>query len=330
VTKIGSQVTPAEASKEEKPVGAPVSSGTRIEDAVTVGHSLDRVWKAFADMPAVAACLPGADIDADGTVRPEGGIDLVDRSDVVPVVPHRRRRGDALRAAARQVVDALALDRPPEREILGVRAGEELAECARVHDRAREEMRARLLALLDDRDRNVPEALRELRKLPETVAVPVIAVTAFAMTDDRDSILFSFAHPDDEAFGVSGTLVRYAAEGVHVEAEYPGLKAMNTVVGDEEQSSAAGGREARSLRTLRPGHDVEGHGAGFGAVAYILDILTGAIGDQLALPLPKAQRERLFKLTWPVDLAANAASLGAQVHRPRTEQFRQLGGTWHV
>ena len=32
-------------------------------------------------------------------------------------------------------------------------------------------------------------ALRELRKLPETVAVPVIAVTAFAMKDDRERLL---------------------------------------------------------------------------------------------------------------------------------------------
>ena len=32
-------------------------------------------------------------------------------------------------------------------------------------------------------------ALRELRKLPATVAVPVIAVTAFAMKDDRERLL---------------------------------------------------------------------------------------------------------------------------------------------
>ena len=32
-------------------------------------------------------------------------------------------------------------------------------------------------------------ALRELRKLPETIAVPVIAVTAFAMKDDRQRLL---------------------------------------------------------------------------------------------------------------------------------------------
>jgi carbon-monoxide dehydrogenase small subunit len=54
--------TPLEAKKQEKPQTAPVSSGTRIEDQATVKHPLDVVWAAFADMPAVAACLPGAEI----------------------------------------------------------------------------------------------------------------------------------------------------------------------------------------------------------------------------------------------------------------------------
>ena len=37
-------------------------SGTVIEDEFTVDHPLGRVWDIFADMPAVAACLPGAEI----------------------------------------------------------------------------------------------------------------------------------------------------------------------------------------------------------------------------------------------------------------------------
>ena len=53
--------TPSETKREEKPP-APVSAGTRIEDEVIVKHPVDRVWQAFADMPAVAACLPGAEI----------------------------------------------------------------------------------------------------------------------------------------------------------------------------------------------------------------------------------------------------------------------------
>jgi carbon-monoxide dehydrogenase small subunit len=55
--------TPVEATKAEKKESpTPVSAGTRIEDEVVVRHSLEAVWKAFADMPAVAACLPGAEI----------------------------------------------------------------------------------------------------------------------------------------------------------------------------------------------------------------------------------------------------------------------------
>ena len=53
--------TPTESKKEMAPA-RPVGAGTRIEDHVTVKHSLDRVWAAFADMTAVAGCLPGAEI----------------------------------------------------------------------------------------------------------------------------------------------------------------------------------------------------------------------------------------------------------------------------
>ena len=50
-------VTPAPAAT---PV--PTSAGTVIEDEFTVDHPLDRVWDIFGDMPAVAACLPGAEV----------------------------------------------------------------------------------------------------------------------------------------------------------------------------------------------------------------------------------------------------------------------------
>jgi carbon-monoxide dehydrogenase small subunit len=54
--------TPKESIKEETSKASPVTAGTRIEDEVVVKHSVDAVWRAFADMPAVAACLPGAEI----------------------------------------------------------------------------------------------------------------------------------------------------------------------------------------------------------------------------------------------------------------------------
>jgi aerobic carbon-monoxide dehydrogenase small subunit len=53
---------PAEGRVEGKAKTAAIASGTRIEDEFTVNHPLAKVWAAFADMPAVAACLPGAEI----------------------------------------------------------------------------------------------------------------------------------------------------------------------------------------------------------------------------------------------------------------------------
>jgi carbon-monoxide dehydrogenase small subunit len=44
------------------PSPAQKSAGTVIEDEFTVDHPLPRVWEIFGDMPAVAACLPGAEI----------------------------------------------------------------------------------------------------------------------------------------------------------------------------------------------------------------------------------------------------------------------------
>ncbi len=54
--------TPSQPLPQEKPQTAPLSAGTRIEDEVIVKHPVELVWAAFADMPAVAACLPGAEI----------------------------------------------------------------------------------------------------------------------------------------------------------------------------------------------------------------------------------------------------------------------------
>ena len=67
--------TPRE-QKAEAPVQAPVSAGTRIEDEVIVKQPLDAVWAAFADMPAVAACLPGAEITESGANAVKGRIQV--------------------------------------------------------------------------------------------------------------------------------------------------------------------------------------------------------------------------------------------------------------
>ena len=98
--------------------------------------------------------------------------ELGEREDPVAVVLHRRRRRDAECVALREHVDGLAVDLAVVRYVLHPEAlAEEAAQAARVHDRAGEEMRARLLALLEQRDGNLAEALRRLRvgfeQLPE-------------------------------------------------------------------------------------------------------------------------------------------------------------------
>ncbi len=45
-----------------KPAAGQKKPGTVIEDEFSVDHPLATVWEIFADMPAVAACLPGAEI----------------------------------------------------------------------------------------------------------------------------------------------------------------------------------------------------------------------------------------------------------------------------
>jgi carbon-monoxide dehydrogenase small subunit len=62
------------AAQEEK--AKPLSGGTRIEDEFTVNHPLPKVWEAFADMPAVAACLPGAEITENAPDEVKGRISV--------------------------------------------------------------------------------------------------------------------------------------------------------------------------------------------------------------------------------------------------------------
>jgi carbon-monoxide dehydrogenase small subunit len=52
----------AESAPVDNKKSKSTAPGTRIEDEVVVSHALEKVWLAFADMPAVAACLPGAEI----------------------------------------------------------------------------------------------------------------------------------------------------------------------------------------------------------------------------------------------------------------------------
>lgn len=67
---------PVATRTEEKAKAAPISAGTRIEDEFTVNHPLEKVWDAFADMPAVAACLPGAQITEHSPTSAKGRISV--------------------------------------------------------------------------------------------------------------------------------------------------------------------------------------------------------------------------------------------------------------
>jgi carbon-monoxide dehydrogenase small subunit len=60
--EVASPVASPSPSAETGPSSESRKTGTVIEDAFTVAHPLDKVWTIFGDMPAVAACLPGAEI----------------------------------------------------------------------------------------------------------------------------------------------------------------------------------------------------------------------------------------------------------------------------
>jgi carbon-monoxide dehydrogenase small subunit len=68
--------TPVSTEKIRDEVKAPQAAGTRIEDEFTVNHPLTTVWAAFADMPAVAACLPGAEISEHSASSVKGRINV--------------------------------------------------------------------------------------------------------------------------------------------------------------------------------------------------------------------------------------------------------------
>jgi aerobic-type carbon monoxide dehydrogenase small subunit (CoxS/CutS family)/carbon monoxide dehydrogenase subunit G len=70
--------TPAQAPSRAAETRTPsaVGGGTRIEDAFVVRHPVAAVWDAFADMAAVAACLPGAQITGQDGDAVKGRIEV--------------------------------------------------------------------------------------------------------------------------------------------------------------------------------------------------------------------------------------------------------------
>ena len=138
--------------------------------AVAGAHAADA---AVADEQGMARGL-GQDRRA-ALLRPLGepAAELRQRGDVVAAVLHRRRRRDPQRALRRQEVDRLVLDPPVERQLVrAIAAVEQAPQRARVDHRAREQVRPRLLALLQHGDGNVAEPLRELRRAFEQLPEP--------------------------------------------------------------------------------------------------------------------------------------------------------------
>ena len=98
----------------------------------------------------------------------EPAAELRERDDHVAVVAHRRRRRDPERVRAREHVDRLAVNLAEARELVGLRAAaEEAAQPTRVDHRAGQEVRARLLSLLQHGERHLAEPLGHLRRLLE-------------------------------------------------------------------------------------------------------------------------------------------------------------------
>ena len=112
------------------------------------------------------------------------------RSDVVAVVQHGRRRRHVDGPFVRQVVDGLVVDRPVERHVVSTQPGKQEPQRAGVDHRAREDVRPAGLALLDDRDRHVPQPLGELGALLQELTRPDrSSETRRAAADDEDADL---------------------------------------------------------------------------------------------------------------------------------------------
>src|ERR671935_97213 len=103
----------------------------------------------------------------------EPATEFRERGDVVPVVAHCRRGRDAHGLPRSEEVDRLVLDPPVERHLLAAHAAlEQPPQRTRVDDGARQQVRPRLLPLLQHRHRHLAEALRDPRGLLDQLAEP--------------------------------------------------------------------------------------------------------------------------------------------------------------
>jgi hypothetical protein len=113
------------------------------------------------------------------------------RRDDIAVVLHGRRRRNAQGASRRQEVDRLVLDRTVERHLVDALASlEEAAQRTWVDDRTGEQVRARLLALLQHGHGHFAETLAQLGRILEQLAEANRArQSGGAGADDQDADL---------------------------------------------------------------------------------------------------------------------------------------------
>ena len=141
--------------------------------------------------------------------------ELGDGQDVVAVVPHRRRRRDAEGRPPREDVHGLPGHLSVRRQVRHRQTPlEEAAERAWIDDGAGQEVRPRLLPLLEDGNRDLAQALANLRVLLQELAEPDRArEPAGAAPDDQDADL------DSLVAGIrrSGDRIRSAERGREVE-----------------------------------------------------------------------------------------------------------------
>src|SRR5262249_52791054 len=131
----------------------------------------------------------------------EPAAELRERRDVVAVVEHRRRSRDPQSGLGGKEVDGLVRDAAVERQVPGRDPVlEEALQRARVDDRAREQVRPGLLALLEHRHRYLAEPLRQLRRSLQQLPEPDRAgEPGRPGPDDQDAHLdLGLAGRDDE------------------------------------------------------------------------------------------------------------------------------------
>ena len=185
---------PLRALGEDRHAGCDVRAGLEVPELLSAAPAA-AVARAHAhDAPAVDEQPGGRRLREDrhaerlGLVA-EPAAELRQRRDVVAVIDHRRRRRNAQRTLLRQEQHRLAVHLAVERQLVDALAPlEQPLQPARVDHRAREQVRAGRLSLLEHRDRHLAEPLRQLGLLLDQLPEPDRgSQTGRACADDQEA-----------------------------------------------------------------------------------------------------------------------------------------------